>query len=143
MRRRARLVITVDHGTTPKVVVDAPSEEQRVFLIAELLSRPVVQEISDAVQAALARLCAPEEIERSVRAEADEQAAEAAGDTVIPNGKHYGRTLADVVAEPRGEGWLKWVLKQPDHPVYREAVRYAAVFLPGALCEAMNERQLS
>jgi hypothetical protein len=73
--------------------------------------------------------------------EAAKQAADTAGAYIVETGKHSGRTLAQIAADPRGPGWIRWAMLADNHDATPHAKAYARLYLPAEYQEAMAELQ--
>lgn len=69
----------------------------------------------------------------------DEAAAVKAGETVIENGQHKGKTIAEVAKGSTGESWINWCIRQSGHPCQEDAKTYARHFMPAVYQAAVGQ----
>lgn len=72
----------------------------------------------------------------------DEAAAAKAGETVIPNGQHEGKTIAAVAKGSTGESWINWCIRQSGHPCQADARTYAEHFMPAVYQAAVGQLEV-
>lgn len=63
----------------------------------------------------------------------------------IPNGKHKGVSLGEVLGKPGGETWLGWALSHIENPpVYKQAIHdFARVYSPEQYQQALGQQELA
>lgn len=63
----------------------------------------------------------------------------------IPNGKHKGVSLGEVLGKPGGETWLGWALTHIENPpVYKQAIHdFARVYSPEQFQQALGQAELA
>lgn len=63
----------------------------------------------------------------------------------IPNGKHKGVSLGEVLGKPGGETWLGWALSHIENPPpYRQAIHdFARVYSPEQYQQALGQQELA
>lgn len=63
----------------------------------------------------------------------------------IPNGKHKGVSLGEVLGKPGGETWLGWALTHIENPPpYRQAIHdFARVYSPEQYQQALGQAELA
>lgn len=72
----------------------------------------------------------------------DEAAATKAGETVIGNGQHKGKTIAEVAKGSTGESWINWCIRQSGHPCQADARTYAEHFMPAVYQAAVGQLEI-
>lgn len=72
-------------------------------------------------------------------ADAVKLAADSAALHIIPNGKNKDKTIEQVAGEVKGDGWIRWAIKTPDHGSSAAARAYARHYLPTVYQQALAE----